>query len=110
MELWGWLIGYVVLFALLHLVLYYVYVRGEDGENAGSPSLADPNRASSRTTPGADRYPRAADDVDPEEIENDHDHDLESAEETMRCPHCGVRNEADQTFTYCWNCVSSLRR
>ncbi|MDQ2050618.1 hypothetical protein RBH26_08970 [Natronolimnohabitans sp. A-GB9] len=109
MELWGWLIGYVVLFALLHLVLYYVYVRGDDSESAGSPSFADPNRASSRTAPGPERYPRAPDDVDdPEALEEDHD--VEFDDETIRCPHCGVRNEADQTFTYCWNCISTLRQ
>ena len=109
MELWGWLIGYVVLFALLHLVLYYVYVRSDDGDNTGSPSFADPDRASSRTSPGPDRYPRAVDDIgDPDDPEGDYD--LEFDGETIRCPHCGVRNEADQTFTYCWNCISMLRR
>lgn len=109
MELWGWLIGYVALFALLHLLLYYVYVRGNDDNNAGTPSFADPNRASPRSSPGPDRYPTTSDDVDdPEELEGDHD--LEFEGETVRCPHCGVRNEADQTFTYCWNCISALRR
>ncbi|SIS12009.1 DUF7577 domain-containing protein [Natronorubrum thiooxidans] len=109
MELWGWLIGYVVLFALLHLLLYYVYVRGEDGDNARSPSFADPDRVRPHTPTGPDHYPRSSDDVDdPEDLEDDRD--LEFDEETIRCPHCGVRNEADQTFTYCWNCISSLRQ
>ncbi|SEW16193.1 DUF7577 domain-containing protein [Natrinema salifodinae] len=110
MELWGWLIGYVALFALLHLLLYYLYARrDEDGERA--PSLADPNRAGIQSSPGPDRYPRASDDLgDADQAEADDDHDLEFDGETMRCPHCGVRNEADQTFTYCWNCISTLRR
>lgn len=109
MELWGWLIGYVVLFALLHLLLYFVYVRGDDSDSASSPSLADPNRASSRRSPGPDRYPAASDGIDdPDELETDHE--LEFDGETMRCPHCGARNEADQTFTFCWNCISTLRR
>ncbi|ELY41094.1 DUF7577 domain-containing protein [Natronorubrum tibetense] len=116
MELWGWLIGYVVLFTLLHLLLYYVYAKGEDSENAGapsegtgSPSFADPDRASPHSSPGPDRYPNAADDVDdPEEFEERQD--LEFDGETIQCPHCGARNEADQTFTYCWNCISTLRR
>ncbi|WP_247002622.1 DUF7577 domain-containing protein [Halosolutus gelatinilyticus] len=109
MELWGWLIGYVVLFALLHVVLYYVYVRREDGESPSPPSFADPDRASSYSSPGPDRYPRATDDardVEPEGRASA----LELEGETIRCPHCGVRNAADQTFTYCWNCVSALRQ
>ncbi|WP_049920248.1 DUF7577 domain-containing protein [Halobiforma nitratireducens] len=110
MELWGWLIGYLLLFALLHLILYYVYVRRDDGnsngDGTGSPSFADPNRASSPSSPGPDGYPnsREYDDRDPPDDERD----LEG--ETIRCPHCGARNAADQTYTYCWHCVSTLRR
>ncbi|SEH16459.1 hypothetical protein SAMN04487967_2640 [Natronorubrum sediminis] len=109
MELWGWLIGYVVLFTLLHLLLYYVYVKGDSDERAGSPSFADPNRTSPHRSSGPDRYPRRADDLDdPDDLEEECD--LEFDGETMRCPHCGARNEADQTFTFCWNCISMLRR
>ncbi|PGF18300.1 hypothetical protein CP556_09685 [Natrinema sp. CBA1119] len=109
MALWGWLIGYVVLFALLHLLLYYIYARGDDDDGERTPSFADPNRASVRSSPGSDRYPRATDDIgdtDPEYA----DPDLEIEGETIRCPHCGAPNEADQTFTYCWNCISGLRQ
>ncbi|WP_049921936.1 DUF7577 domain-containing protein [Halopiger djelfimassiliensis] len=107
MELWGWLIGYVVLFVLLHLLLYYAYVRRGDGDNTRTPSFADPNRARSHSSPGPDRYPRAPDefdDADGPETERD----LEG--ETIRCPHCGANNAADQVFTYCWHCISTLRR
>jgi hypothetical protein len=107
MELWGWLIGYVVLFALLHLLLYYVYVRRNDGENVQSPSFTDPGHAQSRSSPGPDRYSRGSDGTtDSEEGEAE----VEFDGETIRCPHCGTRNEADQTYTYCWNCVSALRQ
>ncbi|WP_306053724.1 DUF7577 domain-containing protein [Natronococcus wangiae] len=107
MELWGWLIGYVALFALLHLLLYYVYVRREDGEGVQSPSFTDAGRTQSRSSPGSDRYPHAPDGAsDPEELEDG----IEFDGETIRCPHCGARNEADQTFTYCWNCISALRQ
>ncbi|TYL38498.1 hypothetical protein CV102_11900 [Natronococcus pandeyae] len=107
MELWGWLIGYVMLFALLHLLLYYVYVRREDGEGVQSPSFTDPGRTQSPSSPGPDHYPHAPDGVgDPEELEEG----IEFDGETIRCPHCGARNEADQTFTYCWNCISTLRQ
>ncbi|ELY61361.1 hypothetical protein C491_00847 [Natronococcus amylolyticus DSM 10524] len=107
MELWGWLVGYVVLFALLHLLLYYVYVRREDGDGVQSPSVADPGRGQSHSSPGSDGYHSASDgvgDTDDGEVDADIDG------ETIRCPHCGTRNDADQTFTYCWNCVSGLRQ
>ncbi len=107
MELWGWLIGYVLLFALLHLLLYYLYVRRGDSDNTGTPSFADPNRASSRSSPGPDRYPPAPDDSsDPDDLERESELD----DEAVRCRHCGARNSADQTFTYCWNCISTLRQ
>lgn len=108
MALWGWLIGYVALFALLHLLLYYLYVRRSDGENERTPSFADPNHASLRSSPGPERYPRATDEG--HDADRDHDADREFDGETIRCPHCGAPNEADQTFTYCWNCASGLRR
>ena len=107
MELWGWLIGYVVLFALLHLILYYVYVRRDgDGDRSQAPSFADPNRASSQSPPGPDHYPRAPDDAG--DYEDADDRELDG--ETVRCPHCGATNAADQTFTYCWRCISALRQ
>ncbi|MFD1563295.1 hypothetical protein ACFR99_07025 [Haloarchaeobius amylolyticus] len=108
MELWGWLIGYVALFALLHLLLYYLYVRRDDGENERTPSFADPNHTSLRSSSSPDRYPRATDEVG--DVDRDYDHDREFDGETIRCPHCGAPNEADQAFTYCWHCVSGLQR
>ncbi|WP_254765152.1 DUF7577 domain-containing protein [Natrinema marinum] len=109
MELWGWLIGYIALFALLHLLLYYLYARRDDDESERTPSLADPNRASIHSSPGPDRYPRASDEF------GDTDFPMDAPEsdpdgETVRCPHCGAPNEADQTFTYCWNCASAIRQ
>ncbi|GAB3666532.1 DUF7577 domain-containing protein [Halopiger thermotolerans] len=106
MELWGWLIGYVVLFALLHLLLYYVYVRRGD-DRSPAPSFAGPNRARSRSPSGPERYARAPDGVEESE---DYDADRALEGETIRCPHCGATNAADNTFTYCWRCISTLRR
>lgn len=110
MELWGWLIGYIALFALLHLLLYYLYARRDDGDGERAPSFADPNRASMRSSPGPDRYPRAADDIGDVDEPDEHDRGLEFDGETIRCPHCGARNASDQPFTYCWNCISALRQ
>ncbi|MFP8952882.1 hypothetical protein ACLI4Z_07920 [Natrialbaceae archaeon A-arb3/5] len=107
MELWGWLIGYVVLFALLHLVLYYVYIRRNDGDNASSPSFADPDRPSSRAPRGPDRFPPSSEDSDSVDTSS-RERDIDG--KTVRCPHCGARNSADQTYTYCWRCVTTLRQ
>ena len=107
MELWGWLIGYVVLFALLHLVLYYVYVRRDEDDGTASPAFADPNRARPHASPESDRYAVATDDsgdIGPPEEEH------EVAGESVSCHHCGAENAADPAFTYCWHCVSALRR
>ncbi|QLG49457.1 DUF7577 domain-containing protein [Natrinema halophilum] len=109
MELWGWLIGYVALFALLHLLLYYLYARRDDGDNDRTPSFADPNRASIRSAPGSDRFQRSADEVGDADPGSD-GRDLEGGSESIRCPHCGAPNATDQTFTYCWNCISGLRQ
>ncbi|AFZ73192.1 DUF7577 domain-containing protein [Natronobacterium gregoryi] len=105
MELWGWLVGYLLLFVLLHLILYYVYLHRDNGDRTGSPSFADPNRAGSPSSPGPDRYSSPHDREDREEPD-----EREFDGETIRCPHCGARNAADQTFTYCWHCISTLRR
>ncbi len=93
MELWGWLAGYVVLLALFHLLLYYVYVRRGDDEPR------------SRSTPGkgTPRQPTSHEAVHP--TRDGH----AGAAEGVRCPHCQAGNEADPAFTYCWNCVSPLR-
>ena len=109
MELWGWLVAYVVLFALLHLVLYYVYVRRDDGDGPTTPSLVDPDHGRSGSSPSVDRVPRTGDrDGDPDAADGpDEDHHVTG--DSVRCPHCGATNAADSTYTYCWNCVSNLR-
>jgi hypothetical protein len=103
MELWGWLVGYVLLFALLHLLLYYVYARRDEGERVQSPPVTDPGRAQSGASFGPDQYATDGDgstERDGGAIDG----------ESIRCPHCGTHNEADQTFTYCWSCISALRQ
>ena len=104
MELWGWLVAYLVLFALLHLVLYVFYANRESDERGResddrtpAPSLTDGSRTGTPYSSSPDGYP-TPDDVD---------HDVDG--ESIQCPHCGAPNDADQTFTYCWNCISTLR-
>ncbi len=103
MELWGWLVAYLILFALLHLVVYTFYAnrKGDEGrENDGRtppPSLTDGSGTGVPYSAGPDGYPST----------EDHDHDVDG--ESVSCPHCGAPNDADRTFTYCWNCISTLR-
>ena len=101
MELWVWLVAYLVLFALLHLLLYVFYLnresRRDSDERTPVPSLTDGSRSGASYPSSPDGYPA------PE----DHDHDVDG--ESISCPHCGAPNDADQTFTYCWNCISTLR-
>ncbi len=98
MERWAWLIGYVALFALLHLVLYYLYRKRDDEER--QPPLVGDHGASGNHMPfdGAGspwEDPNAACNFEP-------------AGETVRCPHCGAKNDADGVYTYCWNCLSPM--
>lgn len=175
MELWGWLVGYAVLFALLHLVLYYYYVRRGDGDRSSTPPLTDGNLTGARSGSRPERYRGGREHADPEgrhdsrrqsDADGRHDRDRRSGSEgardrgrrsdaddrrdsthpledesirelgeesppgsneksapgpgdqsdfrpdgeTIECPHCQVPNAADRTYTYCWNCISALRR
>ncbi|UTF54374.1 DUF7577 domain-containing protein [Natronosalvus rutilus] len=103
MSLWVWLVGYVLLFALLHLVLYYAYVR-RDGETSLPASVTDGEHAGLQSAPRLDRARAHHDGADSLNA------DLEVDGETTACPHCGAPNEREPTFTYCRVCVSPLRR
>lgn len=112
MDRWGWLVGYVLLFAVLHLLLYYFYVRREDGGQTGTPSLVDGDQTGTYYSSSAETaFDQDADrgDVDTE-TEGELEVTVTIEGESIRCPHCGVENEADRTFTYCWNCITALRR
>ncbi|WP_290815906.1 hypothetical protein [Halovivax sp.] len=109
MELWGWLAGYVLLFALLHLALYYYYVRRDGDDRPTAPSLTDGSLAGTRYGTPTDSSRRGAEDVDGDRRYRD-EYELDLEGETVDCAHCGAPNESDSTFTYCWNCISTLRR
>ncbi|AGB14905.1 hypothetical protein Halru_0259 [Halovivax ruber XH-70] len=105
MELWGWLVGYVLLFALLHVVLYYYYVRRENDEQPASPSLSEGSLTGVRYgTPIDDRAGSGLD----EGIDDPDDYAVDLDGEIQTCRTCGAPNDADATYTYCWNCLSTL--
>lgn len=103
MELWGWLVAYVLLFALLHVALYYYYARREGDDQRAPSSLTDNPISSVRYGAPVDRTHNSVDgELDPSEYELEFDGDV------VECPRCGAPNESDATYTYCWNCVSAL--
>lgn len=99
MELWAWLVGYVALFAGLHLLLYYAYLRRDD-ERVGPQSFAEPDQLHSHPAPESERYARTN-----EEPGASLDYD-----DGTRCPHCGAVNISDPAYTYCWRCIATLRQ
>lgn len=94
MEAWAWILVYLVGFTLFQLLLFRYFSDGRSfdgvslgsGETAGAQSL-------DRTRTTADA-PQRTDDAD--------------ADDGLRCPHCGARNEDDATYTYCSNCLTQL--
>lgn len=83
MELWGWIIAYVVGFAILQLVVYR-YLR--NGEDTDLLQTTPPNRESARPDETGERGNDA----------------------TRRCSNCGARNDPDGPFTYCRRCARRL--
>lgn len=93
MEPWGWILVYLVGFALFQLVLFRYFSDGpafdgvslESGETAG-PQTVEPGHPLGESGGGT-----------------------EPAAEGVRCPHCGTDNADEQPFTYCQNCLAQLR-
>lgn len=83
MEVWTWVVAYIVGFALLQL-LAYRYVRDSD-PSVGGPGVGDERAA------GADRDGApAADDAG------------------IYCRNCSTHNERVSTYRYCKGCLTPL--
>jgi len=90
---WGWILLYLVGFALFQLVVFRYFSDGgafggvslESGETAG-PQMLDSGRPA-----------------------REHPDPPETGTEGVRCPNCGIYNDDDQPFTYCRNCLTHLR-
>lgn len=100
-EVWSWIIGYAVLFAVVQLAIYAYYVRRGE-RNPQASAIGDP-----------EEYARVGDRVHRNHVdEDDLDDDLtrgNPTEEAFRaCPHCGTANENVGTIKYCRNCTRSL--
>ena len=89
MEAWAWLAAYLIGFALLQLVLYRYFQRGEsthDGE---------------AREPGYKRLEASA-------ATSDLDTD-DSRDDRVVCQQCGTLNERDGMYSYCRECAEPLR-
>ena len=91
MNVWGWILLYVVVFSVLQLLIYR-YLRSDDD----APLLRSAPRGAEQT-PGED--------VRKERVLEEHS-TSDADPDTHRCPHCGTKNDAQ--YTYCRNCVEPL--
>lgn len=89
MNVWGWIILYVVLFVGLQLLIYR-YLRSEDD----SPLFAS-------TPSGPDG--RVPDDIRRDSILEEFN---ESDSDRRVCPHCGTENGTE--YTFCRECIGPL--
>ena len=88
MEVWTWIVAYIVGFSLLQLLVYR-YVRDRDGVERTSPS-------------GAETYSAPLDQTErPPAVRSD-------GGEGTHCPQCGAFNEGE-SYRFCRECVSRLR-
>ena len=114
MELWGWLVAYVLLFICLHLVLYVYYQRQDGDDRLETPSIADGSLGRVRHARPIDGIGTNDDHESEPEVSDPDEYDghggFAAADEWVACSRCGAPNEADPTFTFCWNCVKTLGR
>lgn len=98
MESVGTLALIVGAFVLIHVLIYWYLYRRSGGLDAGGVGAFEESASTNR---GFDRPPEPPERADPAVDDAD-------ADETVLCPHCGTRNEAHQTITFCRNCVERL--
>ena len=112
MNLWGWVLVYVVGFSLLQVLIYrYLSDREERGTNAQSGECA-----TARTTPRGEQWAgeghptggEPSPETDPYASKETEETDARSTPRSRHCPRCGTLNGADGTYTYCKNCIRPL--
>lgn len=111
MNLWGWIIAYVVGFSLLQVLIYrYLRGRGDTGAGGSSSERSFERTAPPRERRGADGGSVVAEQslaADPLYTAGEPSARAPSAS-GRQCPRCGTLNELDPTFTYCRECVRPL--
>lgn len=112
MELWAWLVAYLIGFVLLGLYLYqYFSNRTTDSERTptsasgrGIPSETASNRSRGLVTRG----PTDEMAIDSTEPANLAPPEGISHAEALECPACGAYNRSDRMFRFCRNCGERL--
>jgi hypothetical protein len=135
MEVWGWIAVYAVGLTLLQLLVYrYLLNSGSSltrrvgtpfGDSDGDTSWSNGSSGSGTSeTPPASETPHTPDGSGNRPNANSPpgrqpiDAWPEAASHTearapdgsagRSCTHCGAVNEADETFSHCWNCAHQL--
>ena len=118
MSTWGVVLVYLLAFALVQLVVYrYLRRRGddEDGDGEGSSTAwMSPPGAGLGPTGEHVYYAGSRDQSDAGDSSETSGEDSRGRARDRdeggqrRCPNCGTRNEADEMYTFCRNCVSRL--
>ncbi|MEF8814162.1 MAG: hypothetical protein V5A55_10135 [Halovenus sp.] len=89
MELWAWLVAYLVGFALLQFYLYRYFVRDDSRTNGTALESSAEGSASPR-----DRVTT--------------DTDRSRADDRVHCSACGAPNRNEPVYTYCRECGKAL--
>ncbi|QCJ45779.1 MULTISPECIES: DUF7577 domain-containing protein [Haloprofundus] len=107
-ALWGWILVYVLGLVVLQLLVYR-YLGGEGGAFAEADSaIARRGGSGDESAEREMAHDRtAAASLSPAMSAATTEAFRKSATERI-CPHCGVENEADTTFTFCRNCAQRL--
>ncbi len=85
MDLWMWLLAYLLGFSLLQLLLYRYFSR--DVPHGETTTPASGEHPTARLNGGTDTSTTAG----------------------TVCPNCGAENEPDAVYTYCQECLSRLQ-
>lgn len=111
MNLWGWVVAYVVGFSLLQILIYR-YLRGRGDTGTSAPSN---DRSFERTAPPSERRSAESGGAVSEQPPGTDSLYIARNPSTRvpspsgrHCPRCGTLNEPDTTFTYCRECVRPL--
>lgn len=107
---------YLLVFALVQLAMYRYLRRRDDDEDGDGPSTAWTSPPGAGPGPTDEHVYRTG----PRDRSDGGDSPEVSGRDTRdrvqdwtggsgrRCPNCGTRNEADEMYTFCRNCVNRL--
>lgn len=95
MNVWAWIVLYVVLFGLLQVLIYRYLRSGED-----APLMQSTPPIGERPAPDDMRKERVLEEV------GEHDSSVHHDPSVRQCPHCGTENGVE--YTYCRECVEPL--